>query len=72
MDRANCWLAAGSIEPVFRGRNPQKRYQGRVDLVGAFLLDPMPGAVDDELLLEVGQNPFHVGDALGADPARVR
>ena len=29
----------------------------------------MPGAVDDELLLEVGQNPFHVGDALGADQA---
>jgi hypothetical protein len=22
MDRANCWLAAGSIEPVFCGRNP--------------------------------------------------
>jgi len=24
MDRANCWLAAGSIEPVFRGRNPRE------------------------------------------------
>lgn len=57
------------MNPFFAAAIPQKRYQGRVDLVGAFLLDPMPGAVDDELLLEVGQNPFHVGDALGADQA---
>jgi len=57
------------LSPFFAAAIPQKSNQGRVDLVGAFLLDPMPGAVDDELLLEVGQNSFHVGDALGADQA---
>ena len=67
--RAKCWPAAGSTESVGAAAVPQKSNQGRVDLVGTFLLNPMPGAVDDELLLEVGQNPFHIGDPPGTDQA---
>ena len=47
----------------------EKGDQGCVDRVGAFLLNPVAGTADDELLSQVRQHPFHVGDALGADQA---
>ena len=67
-DRANCWPDAGFTERrLAADAFLQKTDQGRVDLVGAFLLDPVAGAFDDELLPQVRQHPLHVGDALGAD-----
>jgi hypothetical protein len=45
----------------------QECNQRRVDLGSALLLNPMTGAIDDELLLEVRQNPLHVAHTLGAD-----
>ena len=76
--RANCWPGAGFIEaqvtieasPAYRAILPQERDQRRVDLVGAFLLDPVAGAVDDEFLLQVRQNPLDVGDALARRSGR--
>src|SRR5260370_5422963 len=70
-DRAKCWPDAGSIEPA-RSRLlirilSEKSNQGGVDLVGAFLLDPVASAVDDELLSQARQNPLHVSHAFGAD-----
>ena len=47
----------------------QEGDQGRVDLVGAFLLNPVTGAVDDQLLPQVRQHPLQFVDALGADQA---
>jgi hypothetical protein len=68
---ANCWPAAGSIKPhLLRQRILlEKSDQSGVDLDGAFLLDPVAGAVDDELLFQVRQNPLHVCDAFGTDQA---
>src|ERR1700674_2231479 len=72
-DRASYWPDAGSIEPSGSRRLIrillEKRDQRRVDLVGALLLDPVAGAVDDELLFQAGQNPLHVSHAFGADQA---
>jgi len=52
-----------------RGISLEKSDQGRVDLAGAFLLNPVAGALDDELLSQVRQHPFHVSHPFGADQA---
>src|SRR3954451_9260452 len=38
-----------------------------MDLVSALLLNPVAGALDDQLAFQVRQNPLHVSDALGSD-----
>jgi len=48
---------------------PEKFNQSRIDLAGAFLQNPVAGALDDEFLLEVRQDPLHVGHALAAHQA---
>ena len=68
---ANCWPDAGSTEPrLFRPRVLlEKSDQSRIDLGGAFLLNPVAGPIDNKLLFQVRQNPLHVGDAFGTDQA---
>ena len=56
--RANCWPDAGSTEPADASSCRvllQRTDQGGIDLVGALLLNPVAGALDDQLCLRFGR-----------------